>query len=78
MKLPQERDKIGANPSEHKISPYVASSQRNSLKIAVVTPAVWHSSDPGRFSINLHVYVQALQKLGYESLLICPEESVIS
>lgn len=44
------------------------------LKVAIVTPLPWFSSDPSRFSIDLALYIRALRSLGHEGVLVCPAE----
>ncbi len=41
------------------------------MKIAIVVPAKWYSDSPTKFSINLDLYIQAIQDLGHEPLLVC-------
>ena len=45
-------------------------------RIAIIVPVRWHSSDPSQFSINLALYVRALQRAGHTPLLYCREDSV--
>ena len=45
------------------------------MKIAVVIPGDWYSDNPSKFSVNLHLYTDAIRSLGHDPVIVCRNDS---